>query len=184
MGYSNVDESRLAELRSLLDKNKITSKKKKGFQSFISDYAPIKEENRIESNTIESEQRPNSDLHRTNREKYGESAEYYAQLKNSADFNEKAKQGLAIKKPEYNDTSKKGFFDTLFSDYDPITYSNGNSGMLTEEEQNIYGYLVSTQGEKKAKQIMKGASEEEIRAGWQNELEAYKKMREKYLLYE
>ena len=33
-------------------------------------------------------------------------------------------------------------------------------------------------------QIMKGASEEEIRAGWQNELEAYKKMREKYLLYE
>ena len=27
-------------------------------------------------------------------------------------------------------------------------------------------------------QIMKGASEEEIRAGWQNELEAYKKMRE------
>ena len=30
----------------------------------------------------------------------------------------------------------------------------------------------------------KGASEEEIRAGWQNELEAYKKMREKYLLYE
>lgn len=33
-------------------------------------------------------------------------------------------------------------------------------------------------------QITKGASEEEIRAGWQNELEAYKKMREKYLLYE
>ena len=33
-------------------------------------------------------------------------------------------------------------------------------------------------------QMMKGASEEEIRAGWQNELEAYKKMREKYLLYE
>ena len=31
---------------------------------------------------------------------------------------------------------------------------------------------------------VKGASEEEIRAGWQNELEAYKKMREKYLLYE
>jgi uncharacterized protein YbbC (DUF1343 family) len=33
-------------------------------------------------------------------------------------------------------------------------------------------------------QIIKGASEEEIRAGWQKELEAYKKMREKYLLYE
>lgn len=93
-------------------------------------------------------QRPNSDFHRTNREKYGESAEYYTQFKNSTDFNEKAKQGLAIKKPEYNDTSKKNFFDTLISDYDPITYSNGNSGMLTAEEQNIYGYLASTQGEK------------------------------------
>lgn len=32
-------------------------------------------------------------------------------------------------------------------------------------------------------QIMKGAGEEEIRAGWQKELEAYKKVREKYLLY-
>lgn len=32
-------------------------------------------------------------------------------------------------------------------------------------------------------QIVKGASEEEIRAGWQKELEAYKAMREKYLLY-
>lgn len=99
-------------------------------------------------------QRPNSDFHRTNREKYGESAEYYTQFKNSTDFNEKAKQGLAIKKPEYNDTSKKNFFDTLISDYDPITYSNGNSGMLTAEEQNIYGYLASTQGEKKANQYL------------------------------
>lgn len=33
-------------------------------------------------------------------------------------------------------------------------------------------------------QIMKGAGEEEIRAGWQKELEAYKDMRRKYLLYE
>ncbi len=32
-------------------------------------------------------------------------------------------------------------------------------------------------------QIMKGLDEEEIRAGWQEELEAYKKMREKYLIY-
>lgn len=32
-------------------------------------------------------------------------------------------------------------------------------------------------------QIMKGADEEEIRAGWQAELDAYRKMREKYLLY-
>lgn len=33
-------------------------------------------------------------------------------------------------------------------------------------------------------QIIKGATEEEIRAGWQEELEKYKKTREKYLLYE
>ena len=33
-------------------------------------------------------------------------------------------------------------------------------------------------------QIINGAGEEEIRAGWQEELEAYKKMRGKYLLYE
>lgn len=33
-------------------------------------------------------------------------------------------------------------------------------------------------------QIMTGVDEKEIRAGWQKELEAYKKMREKYLLYE
>ncbi|MDE6181078.1 MAG: DUF1343 domain-containing protein [Phocaeicola sp.] len=33
-------------------------------------------------------------------------------------------------------------------------------------------------------QIMKGAGEEEIRAGWQKELEAYKDLRRKYLLYE
>lgn len=32
-------------------------------------------------------------------------------------------------------------------------------------------------------QIMKGADEEEIRAGWQTELDAYRKMRQKYLLY-
>ena len=34
------------------------------------------------------------------------------------------------------------------------------------------------------KQITEGKSEEEIRAGWQKELEEYKKMREKYLIYE
>lgn len=33
-------------------------------------------------------------------------------------------------------------------------------------------------------QIIQGADEEEIRAGWQKELEAYKTMRAKYLLYE
>lgn len=33
-------------------------------------------------------------------------------------------------------------------------------------------------------QISQGLGEEEIRAGWQKELEAYKKTREKYLLYE
>ena len=56
MGYFNADEARYAELQSLLDKNKLTSKKKKKgfFQSFASDYAPIREEHRIESNTIES----------------------------------------------------------------------------------------------------------------------------------
>lgn len=32
-------------------------------------------------------------------------------------------------------------------------------------------------------QIIKGADEEEIRAGWQAELDAYRKMRQKYLLY-
>lgn len=32
-------------------------------------------------------------------------------------------------------------------------------------------------------QIMKGLDEEEIRSGWQEELEAYKKMQQKYLLY-
>ena len=112
------------------------------------------ETNKKQQNNLQTVQRPNSDFHRTNREKYGESAEYYTQFKNSTDFNEKAKQGLAIKKPEYNDTSKKNFFDTLISDYDPITYSNGNSGMLTAEEQNIYGYLASTQGEKKANQYL------------------------------
>lgn len=32
-------------------------------------------------------------------------------------------------------------------------------------------------------QIIRGADEEEIRAGWQAELDAYRKMREKYLLY-
>lgn len=32
-------------------------------------------------------------------------------------------------------------------------------------------------------QIMKGLDEEEIRAGWQEELEAYRKIRQKYLLY-
>lgn len=31
--------------------------------------------------------------------------------------------------------------------------------------------------------ILKGKSEEEIRAGWQNELEAYKRIREKYVMY-
>lgn len=33
-------------------------------------------------------------------------------------------------------------------------------------------------------QIISGVDEKEIRAGWKKELEAYKKMREKYLLYE
>lgn len=94
MGYSNVDESRLAELRSLLDKNKITSKKKKGFQSFISDYAPIKEENRIESNTIESVQRPNSDLHRMNREKQKE-------------YNRLMSLDINAAKQKYDDSEKK-----------------------------------------------------------------------------
>ena len=34
------------------------------------------------------------------------------------------------------------------------------------------------------RQITEGKSEEEIRAGWQKELEEYKKMRKKYLIYE
>ena len=94
MGYSNVDEARLAELQSLLDKNKITSKKKKGFQSFISDYAPIKEENRIESNMIESVQRPNSDLHRTNQEKQKE-------------YNRLMSLDINAAKQKYDDSEKK-----------------------------------------------------------------------------
>nr|HQV07204.1 DUF1343 domain-containing protein [Chitinophagaceae bacterium] len=34
------------------------------------------------------------------------------------------------------------------------------------------------------KQIVSGKSEKEIRAGWQKELNAFKKIRKKYLLYE
>ena len=80
--------------------------------------------------------------------------EQYNNLKNAPDFSRLAQQGLSAKKPEYKDLSNIGFVDSYYSDYDKIVYPFGNSAKLTDDEKNIYGYLVATKGEKAANQYL------------------------------
>lgn len=80
--------------------------------------------------------------------------EQYNNLKNAPDFSRLAQQGLSAKKPEYKDLSNIGFVDSYYSDYDKIVYPFGNSAKLTDDEENIYGYLVATKGEKAANQYL------------------------------
>ncbi|WP_400077670.1 exo-beta-N-acetylmuramidase NamZ domain-containing protein [Winogradskyella sp. R77965] len=49
---------------------------------------------------------------------------------------------------------------------------------------NTYNFTVHAGTEKLQKQIEAGLTETEIRATWQDDLEAYKKMRSKYLIYD
>ena len=47
---------------------------------------------------------------------------------------------------------------------------------------NYFDLLAGT--DQLRKQIIEGASEKEIRAGWQKDLDQFKQLRKKYLLYE
>ncbi len=80
--------------------------------------------------------------------------EKYNQLTKAQDFEKLAKQGLAIKSPQYKDIQGKSFVDELFADYDSVSDIADNSAMLTDEEKNIYGYLVATQGENAANEYL------------------------------
>lgn len=81
-------------------------------------------------------------------------SEKYNNLTKSQDFEKLAKQGLAIKSPQYKDIQGKSFVDELFADYDSVSDIADNSAMLTDEEKNIYGYLVATQGENAANEYL------------------------------
>jgi len=56
--------------------------------------------------------------------------------------------------------------------------------MLKDKTEYFNSFFITLTGTAKMKQqIINNASEEQIRQSWQNEIEKFKKIRKKYLLY-
>lgn len=85
--------------------------------------------------------------------------ENYNKITDSQNFEKLAKQGLSIKIPQYKDVQGKGLLDSYSADYDPISRPGQNTALLTDEEKNIYGYLVATKGIDEANQYLKALAE-------------------------
>lgn len=71
----------------------------------------------------------------------------------------------------------KGFTLSYFLDF----FDRSGNGAAFFDRARFFDLLMGTDTVRKA--ILAGKSEEEISASWENELNSYRKMREKYLLY-
>lgn len=100
------------------------------------------------------------------------------------------KSGYGSKDPKHNGVKCKGFYlnDSVYyrmSELDLSFLINAYKlldGKLFVEREKFFNLLAGN--DILIKQITKGMSQEEIKETWKNDLEAFRKKREKYLLYE